>query len=89
MTDKPNSDERIVRHPNGHLMVERIPRSPLPTQEEIDSAFASISKAWPVLAQHASHMDGEFDNAVTRLRGIVRRLQRASSPFSGQRGSLK
>ena len=76
MSDRLNGDERVVRHPNGHLMIER---DAGPTQEEIDRAFASISKAWPYLAQHASHIDGEFDNAVSSLKSIVRRLQSLSS----------
>jgi hypothetical protein len=69
------ADERVVRHPNGHLMIERVP---LPTQEAIDKALRSLAKAWPVLANHASHIDGEFDNALTDVRSMFRRLLAAA-----------
>jgi hypothetical protein len=63
--------ERVVRHPNGHLMIERLP---LPTSEDFALKFASLAKAWPILAKHADHIDGEFDNALTAVRAMVRRL---------------
>lgn len=74
MTETPRlaHNERIVRHPNGHLMVECVPP---PSQEDIDAKFASLAKAWPVLAKHADHIDGEFDLALSGLRRIVARLQ--------------
>lgn len=70
--------ERIVRHPNGHLMVERTPPW-VPSQEATDAALASLAKAWPVLAQHAPHIDGEFDLALTDLRRMVDALRAAAA----------
>jgi hypothetical protein len=39
-----------------------------PDRNEIDAALASLAKAWPVLAEHATHIDGEFNNALTDVR---------------------
>jgi hypothetical protein len=70
--------ERIVRHPNGHLMVERTAPY-VPSREQTDAALASLAKAWPVLAQHAPHIDGEFDLALTDLRRMVDALRAAAA----------
>ena len=42
-----------------------------PTQQEIDYTLRSLSKAWPVLAEHAPHIDGEFDNAMAKLKRML------------------
>lgn len=61
------SPEYIVRHPNGHLMAEStLPY--VPTEAEEAAALTSLAKASPVLAQHATHIDGEFDLALTAVR---------------------
>jgi hypothetical protein len=49
-----------------------------PTQEHIDKTFKSLAKAWPVLVDHANHIDGEFDIALTNMRSIVKALQEAA-----------
>lgn len=64
-------NERVARHPNGHLIIERLP---LPVAADLEPRFASLAKAYPVLTEHASHMDGEFDNALSDLRALTRRL---------------
>lgn len=64
-------NERIARHPNGHLFVERVP---LPSEADFAAKFASLAKAWPVLAEHADHIDGEFDNALSDVKRMVSRL---------------
>lgn len=72
MSNSPlGANERVARHPNGHLIIERLP---LPSAEDFAKKFASVAKAYPVLAEHASHIDGEFDNALTDLRRMVERL---------------
>lgn len=71
MTDYPLApNERVVRHPNGHLMIERLP---LPSEEDFAKKYASLAKAWPILAKHADHIDGEFDLALTDLKAMVLR----------------
>ena len=47
-----------------------------PTQAAIDKMLHSIGKAWPYLAEHASHIDGEFNNAATDLRRSIGKLMR-------------
>ena len=39
-----------------------------PTRDEIDATLKTLAKAWPILAEHAPHIDGEFDNALTKAR---------------------
>lgn len=39
-------------------------------------ALASLSKAWPYLADHASHIDGEFNNAHEYVRRTLALLRR-------------
>jgi hypothetical protein len=41
--------------------------------EYVNNALASLAKAWPVLAQHADHMDGEFSNALDTVKRYVER----------------
>lgn len=69
----PDANERVVRHANGHLMIERVPAW-VPNRDEINAKLTVIAKAWPVLAQHANHLDGGFDKALTDLRRMVDRL---------------
>lgn len=64
------TDEHIVRHPNGHLIVERS-EPYTPGRADTEQWLASLSKAWPYLADHAQHIDGEFDLAHGNLkRGV-------------------
>lgn len=74
--------ETIVRHPNGHLAVERVPAY-LPTKDEEDAALASLAKAWPVLAYHASHIDGEFDAALSKVRRMLAASRAALGSHDG------
>lgn len=67
-TEKP-MDSRVVRHPNGHLMVEHA-EAYTPAREATTKWLASVAKAYPYLTQKngADHIDGEFDNALSDLR---------------------
>ena len=65
-----DAGERVVRHRNGHLMIERTPEW-VPTKDEQDAALRSLGKAWPVVADHASHIDGEFSNALDSVRRML------------------
>lgn len=39
----------------------------------IERALVSLAKAWPILSEHARHIDGEFDNALHTVRRYIQR----------------
>src|SRR5690349_16109943 len=43
----------------------------VPTLADVEQKIASIEKAYPYLVTHASHIDGEFANAVSELRVLL------------------
>ena len=43
----------------------------------IAKAMASLGKAWPVLADHASHIDGEFSSALYDVQRLVELVNEA------------
>lgn len=68
-------NERVVRHPNGHLMIEET-LAYVPPQAEQDAALASLAKARPYLPDH---IDGEYDNALANVRKMFAALRRAGA----------
>lgn len=66
-------DEVVARTPDGQLVLDRLP---LPTLNDAKPLFASLAKAYPYLADHAPHIDGEFNNALTDLQMLVARYDR-------------
>jgi hypothetical protein len=53
--------------------------------EYVNNALASLAKAWPVLAQHADHIDGEFSNALDTVKRYV---ERAHAPLANGGGEV-
>jgi len=43
----------------------------------IEKAVSSLGKAWPVLADHAIHIDGEFSNALDDVKRLVELVNEA------------
>jgi hypothetical protein len=72
MTESPY-EGTVVRHPNGHLMVEHGERW-TPSREQTARWLASVNKAYPYLVEHASHIDGEFGNATLELKDGIAAL---------------
>lgn len=56
--------------------------------ERITRALRSLSKAWPVLAQHASHIDGEFDNALHEVKGYIEQLHESPAALTEAAASV-
>lgn len=59
-----------------------------PTRKEITAALASLSKAWPVLVEHASHIDGEFDHAMHTVRRYIERTEEPQTLQELDQGSV-
>ena len=49
-------------------------RAKAPEEEKAEDLLNTVSKAWPYLAEHASHFDGTFNLACQDLRGLVNNL---------------
>jgi hypothetical protein len=74
----PSVYERVARTDEGQLIIEQLPVY-IPSEDEERRALASISKAYPYLVEHAPHIDGEFDNAVSEIRRMFAAFRRALS----------
>lgn len=46
-------------------------------RSRIKETLATLAKAWPVLAEHASHMDGAFNLAHTKAKRMFEALRAA------------
>ena len=49
----------------------------IPSADEIQKTLDTLAKAWPVLAEHASHMDGSFNLAHSKAKRMFEALSAA------------
>lgn len=92
--DEQGQTYRMVREEGGFGRLRAVPVPPwVPSEEETEKALRSLAKAWPVLAQHADYMDGEFDLALTFMRNAIAAFRRAlttpperTAPHAGTEG---